>query len=323
MLTKTLLHLVCLALAFSQNADSEMAIQAGELHSIVRNASRLPFEAKDIEVVPPQPGWEMGMVSWVAAGSEGLTYLLQRGPNADPVVVLDRDGRVVRSWGKGLYRTPHSIRVDPDGNVWTADAKSSMVIKYNSHGEKLMEISVGGQPEDCRGLFCGTSDVAFGPDGRVFVSDGYRNARILEYSANGKRVREWGSAGDGPGQFRLPHSIAVDDDVIYVADRENGRIQRFDLDGNFLGMWTQYGKTFGLHLEPGVVWLATQERNEGNASTVSGWLMKIDRRTGELLGYVNATGVHGMTVHADGELMMAPGPGNRPQRFTRKSDQKR
>jgi len=254
---------------------------------------------------PPEEGWEMGMVSWVAADGN-LTYLLQRGENADPVVVLDREGNVVRSWGKGLYATPHAIRIGPEGNIWTADAKNSMVIKFSPLGEILMEISVGGQPEDCRGAFCGTSDVAFGPNGRIFIADGYRNARILEYTADGKKVREWGSAGNGPGQFRLPHSIAIDDGIIYIADRENGRIQRFDLDGNFLGEWTKYGKTFGLQLTPGAIWLATQHSNERNMSP--GWLMKIDRATGDLLGYVEVTGVHGMAVLDDGELMVAPGP---------------
>lgn len=313
MLIKPLLSLVWIAAAF-QNPDPALEAQAAELRSIISQASKLALEAGEITAVPPRQGWEMGMVSWVAAGDDDVTYLLQRGENADPVVVLDRDGNVVRSWGKGLYSTPHSIRVDPEGNVWTTDAKSSKVIKYSSLGEKLMEISVGGQPPDCRGNFCGTSDVAFGPAGRIFIADGYRNARILEYTAEGRKVREWGSAGDGPGEFRLPHSIAVDDEgVIYVADRENGRIQRFDLDGDFLGMWTQYGKTFGLHLEPGVVWLATQHRNERNASP--GWLLKIDRRSGDLLGYVSVTGVHGMTVLDNGELMVGPGPENRPQWF--------
>ena len=104
--------------------------------------------------------------------------------------------------------------------------------------------------------------------------------------------------------------------MIYVADRENGRIQRFDLDGNFLGMWTQYGRTFGLHLEPDGIWLASQHRKDPVLSP--GWLQKLDRDTGDLLGYVDATGVHGMTVTGAGELLFAPGPElNRPRRFRR------
>ncbi len=304
MLIKPFVYLVWLALGF-QNANPALDARAAELRSILSQTEKLPLEATEILATPPSDGWEMGMVSWVAADDK-LTYLLQRGDAADPVVVLDRAGHVVRSWGKGLYQTPHAIRIGPEGNIWTADAKSSMVIKYSPEGEILMEISVGGQPEDCLGAFCGTSDVAFGPNGSIFISDGYRNARILEYTADGRKVREWGSAGNGPGQFRLPHSIAVDGGIVYVADRENGRIQRFDLGGKFLGEWTKYGKTFGLYLTPGSVWLATQHSNERNMSP--GWLMKIDRATGDLLGYVEVTGVHGMAVLDNGELMVAPGP---------------
>jgi hypothetical protein len=300
--------------AAQEASDPALARQAAHLRALVDDARELPFREHPLHAVPPHDGWELGMVSWVAMDGD-RTYLLQRGDKADPVVVLDREGRVVDSWGKGLYQTPHAIRVDPDGNVWTTDAGSSRVIKYSPDGQVLMTLEVGGQPEGCRGAFCGTTDVAFGPDGRVFISDGYRNARILEYTADGRRIREWGEPGTGPGQFRLPHSIVVDDEgVIYVADRENGRVQRFDLDGNFLGMWTEYGKTFGLQLAPGAVWLATQQRNEPNLSP--GWLLKVDQRSGELLGYVHATGVHGIAGNEGGAMAFSPGPDFQPMWFS-------
>ena len=84
------------------------------------------------------------MVSWVAMDAKGLIYLLQRGDKADPIIVLNRAGKVVKSWGKGMYVMPHSIRIDPAGNVWTTDAASSKVYKFSNEGKKLMEISVGG-----------------------------------------------------------------------------------------------------------------------------------------------------------------------------------
>ena len=136
------------------------------------------------------------MVSWVASDRNGLVYLLQRGDKADPVIVLDRTGKIVRSWGKGMYTTPHAIRIDPQGNVWTTDAASSMVYKFSPEGKTLLQIEVGGQPTPC-GNFCSTTDIAFASDGHLFIADGYRNARILEYSADGKKLREWGSAGTG------------------------------------------------------------------------------------------------------------------------------
>jgi DNA-binding beta-propeller fold protein YncE len=209
-----------------------------------------------------------------------------------------------------MFTTPHAIRVDPAGNVWTTDAASSMVYKFSPEGRTLLQIEVGGQPTPC-GNFCSTTDVAFARDGHILVADGYRNARILEYSADGKKLREWGSAGAGPGQFRLPHSIQIDDDdVIYVADRENGRIQRFDRTGKYLGEWSQYGKTFGLTLEGGAVWLSTIPRGPNSAP---GWLIKLDRHSGKLLGYVPAEGNHGMDVMRNGDLLQAPGPSQVPQ----------
>ena len=136
-----------------------------------------------------------------------------------------------------------------------------MVTKFSAEGKKLMEISVGGQPSPCRNNFCGTTDIAFAPNGHLFIADGYANARILEYTPEGKKVREWGTSGTGPGQFHLPHSIQIDEKgVIYVADRENARIQRFDMQGKYLGEWAKYGKTYGMTLKSGALWISTQIR---------------------------------------------------------------
>lgn len=300
---------LCSISAFVQTPTPKTpAIQAAELRTLVQQASRLSLEAVELKAVPPAEGWTMGMVSWVAADRNGLTYLIQRGDKADPIVVIDHQGKVVRSWGKGLYVMPHAIRVDPMGNVWTTDAASSMVYKFSPQGAKLMEISVGGQPARCPNNFCGTTDIAFAKDGNLLISDGYSNARILEYTADGRKVREWGAPGTGPGQFRLPHSIQIDDkDVIYVADRENGRVQWFDREGKYLGEWATFGKTFSLKIAGDAIYLATQQRNEPNLSP--GWLMKVERKTGSLLGYVEVTGVHGMEALDNGELMVGPGPG--------------
>jgi hypothetical protein len=287
---------------------------AAALRQLVQSAPKLPLERTDLKVVSPQQGFALGMVSWVAADNSGLTYVLQRGDKADPVVVVNAEGRVVRSWGAGMYTMPHAIRIDPQGNVWTTDAATSMVYKFSAEGKKLMEIAVGGTPTPCRNNFCGTTDIAFAPNGHLLISDGYANARILEYTADGKKVSEWGTRGEGPGQFHLPHSIQIDSKgVVYVADRENGRVQQFDLQGKYLGEWTGFGKTFSLKAQKGVMWLATQPRNLPNGSP--GWIMKVDSETGKLLGSVEVTGVHGMEALANGELMVGPGPNNTAQHF--------
>ena len=298
--------------SMSPDERAQMEKQNADLRAVLAGAPKLPMEPAPISVAPPaQDGWGLGMVSWVAADRNGLIYLLQRGDKADPVIVVDRNGKIVRSWGKGMYTTPHAIRVDPQGNVWTTDAASSMVYKFSPEGKTLLQIEVGGQPTPC-GNFCSTTDIAFAPNGHLFIADGYRNARILEYSADGKKLREWGSAGTGPGQFRLPHSIQIDRNVIYVADRENGRIQRFDMEGKYLGEWSQFGKTFGLKLTNDAIWLSSIPRGPNGAP---GWLIKVDPKTGKLLGYVDAEGNHGMDVMTTGELLQAPGPKQVPQRY--------
>jgi sugar lactone lactonase YvrE len=236
----------------------------------------------------------------------GVTWLIQRGDKADPVIAVDEEGRVLHSFGKGLYKIPHAIRLDPEGNVWTVDAGTSTLIKFSPRGEKLLQINVGGQPPTTLSAFRGTTDIAFAPNGRIFVSDGYANARILEYAADGTKVREWGIAGAGPGQFHLPHSIVVDENnIVYVADRENGRIQKFDLEGKFLGEIPNLGRTYSLKLGAnGTLWAGMQPLNEPTGSP--GWVVKLDRRSGKILGYVPVTekaGVHSVEDAGGGQPM--------------------
>ena len=237
----------------------------------------------------------------------GAIYVLHRGEMADPLLVLDRAGKILRSWGKGLYKIPHSIRIDPQGNVWTVDSGSSMVLKFSPQGEKLMEISVGEQPAG-RGGTNGTSDIAFGPNGRIYISDGYGNARVLEYNAKGERIRQWGSAGTGPGQFNQPHGIAIDDQgIIYVADRNNARLQRFDLNGKYLGEWNHLGKVTAVAFRGGALWIGTQYRNVPNEA--DGWHMRIDRKTGQILELTESgRSHHVLNINANGELFSGARP---------------
>jgi hypothetical protein len=278
------------------------AAAGAETRRMILAAPTLPLTETELAIHLPAADSEVGMVSWIALDGKGTIYLLQRGDKADPVIAADLHGRVRRSWGKGLFKLPHAIRIDPAGNIWTVDANSSMVYKFTPAGKKLLEISIGGQPAETRSPFVGTTDVAFGPNGRIFIADGYGNARILEYTAEGRRVREWGRAGTGPGEFRLPHAIVVGPNgIIYVADRENGRIERFTLDGTFVGEW-RIGKTYSLQLKGGALWAGMHPVDEPTASP--GWLVKIDPESGAVLGSVavpEKSGLHSVDVTAAGE----------------------
>lgn len=272
----------------------------------VAKAPRLAVGPRPLALRASEPGWKIEMPSSVAAGPDGVFYVLQRGEAADPIVAFDAQGEVLRSWGRGLYTIPHSIRVDPEGNVWTVDSGSSQIYKFSPQGEQLLHIDVGEMP-DKASRFRGTSDIAFAPDGNLLIADGYGNARILEYTSDGRRVREFGKAGTGPGELNLPHAVAIDErNIIYVGDRENGRIQRFTREGKYLDNWDGLGKTYCLQLDGDAIWLASHRVDQPNGSP--GWIFRLDRDTGEVLGVADSTGTHSIALGAAGEPITGSQP---------------
>lgn len=290
-------------MSFAQDSHS----RAAEFRKLVAAAPRLSVKSTALRVEAPSPDWELDFVSSLAMDGKGTIYLFQRGLKADPVLAVDRAGVILRSWGRGLYKIPHSIRVDPKGNIWTVDAASSMVHRFTPDGKQLLEIDVGGLPEKPKSPFCGTTDIAFLGD-RIFISDGYANARVLEYRMDGRRVREWGRRGTGPGEFNLPHAIAAGPDgSIYVADRENGRIQWFSPEGRHRGEWNHLGRTFSLKFAAnGDIWMGSQPHDTANG--VECWLLRVDRRTGKLLGAIPSGGHHSIELSLAGEPMTGARP---------------
>ena len=301
----------CLSL-HAQSADStNPEARAAALRTLLGQAPRLGLESVPLSAGTANAA-SLGIVSSVAADRNGVIYALQRGDKADPVIAVNREGQVHRSWGKGMFTVPHSVRIDPAGNVWTVDAGSSMILKFSPEGKKLAEISVGelATGQNCAfPTLCGTTDITFAPGGRLFISDGYGNARILEYTAEGKRVKTWGQKGSAPGEFRIPHGIANDGQVLYVADRENARIQRFDFDGRYLGEWTHLGRPFALKMEGGALWVALMTLEAGGpqvgaktqSARPSPWIVKVDPASGKVLGQVESPGPHAIDVTDNGE----------------------
>jgi hypothetical protein len=283
--------------------------RAAQLRTLLRDSPRLPVEEIPFPVRLPGAGL-LGTVSSVAVGRNGVVYILHRGDKADPVIAVNRDGDVLRSWGRGMFTVPHSVRIDPDGNIWTVDAGGSVLLKFSADGTKLQQIDVGevASGKDCAfPTLCGTTDITFAPGGRLFISDGYGNARILEYNSTGKRVNVWGSKGTGPGQFRIPHGIANDGKVLYIADRENARIQRFDLAGHYMGEWTHLGRPFALDFSGGALWVALMTLEvtgpgQSQGSRPSPWIVKVDVTTGMILGQVQAPGPHSIAISEAGDL---------------------
>jgi DNA-binding beta-propeller fold protein YncE len=206
------------------------------------------------------PGWgqltaplKWGEVPNVAIDPKGTVFVFTRGE--PPVVELTAAGKVVKTWGQGMFVWPHGIRFDREGNLWitdgrAADGNGQMVYKLSSDGSKvLMTLGTKGVSGDGPNEFNGVTDVAIAPNGDIFVSDGHVNSRIVKFTKDGKFIKTWGKKGTGPGEFNLPHSIAFDSrGRLLVADRSNKRIQLFDQDGKFLEEWKQFGEASGIFI---------------------------------------------------------------------------
>jgi DNA-binding beta-propeller fold protein YncE len=195
------------------------------------------------------PDYGTAAVSAVAVRPNGEVFVFQRTPH--PVLVFSREGRYLRSWGAGMFTNPHGCRFDPEGNLWLTDNADHRVLKLTSEGKVLATFGVKNVPGEDATHFNKPADVAFAPNGDVYVADGYGNSRVVRLSHNGAYLGAWGKKGTGAGEFNLPHSVAVDTQGrVYVADRENARVQVFTPDGGFITQWKQAGRPYGLFLTP-------------------------------------------------------------------------
>jgi DNA-binding beta-propeller fold protein YncE len=191
----------------------------------------------------------VGEASGVALNSKGHIYLFQR---AKPMLSeYDETGEYLRSVGDGLFTHPHGLRIDPDDNLWTTDDGSHLVLKLSPAGRVLLVLGRKDLAAEAEWLFNRPTDIAFGKNGETYISDGYGNSRIMVFDRSGNFLRSWGKYGTGPGEFNLPHSLAIDaQGNVYVADRENARIQVFDGEGHFLKEWKNVGYPYGLCITP-------------------------------------------------------------------------
>ena len=247
------------------------------------------------------------MISWLSYDSRHkVIWIIQRGEKANPIIAVDTQGHVLHSFGKDLFRIPHSIRLGPDGNVWAVDAGKSGIIDFSPEGKELLHFELSEPTKSSDDNFLGATDVAFASNERILISDGYSNARVLEYTTLGRLITEWGDSGSGAGQFHLPHAIIVDrSNVVYVADREHGRIEKFDLAGHYLGEIDGLGRVYSLAFgDHGTLWAAMSPLNVPPGS--AGWIVKMERVSGKILGYLpvtDAQALHCLEVVNGNQLM--------------------
>jgi DNA-binding beta-propeller fold protein YncE len=191
--------------------------------------------------------------------------------NVAPILKFDADGKLVKSFGAGMFVFPHGLQVDHEGNVWVTDArgkdgKGHQVFKFSPDGKVLMTLGAPGATGDDPGFFNSPSDVLVAPNGDIFVADGHggdTNARIVKFAKDGTFLKTWGKKGSGPGEFNVPHRLAMDSQGrLFVADRSNSRIQIFDQDGKFLAEWRQFGRPSGVFIDKNdVIYVADSESN--------------------------------------------------------------
>jgi len=192
--------------------------------------------------------WELKDVAAVAVDSKDQVYVFNRG--AHPMIVFDRDGNFLRSWGEGQYPRAHGLHIDADDTLFLTDDGGHVVRKCTTDGKVLLELGVPGKPSAyMSGLpFHRCTHTALSPKGEIYVSDGYGNARVHKYSPGGKLLLSWGEPGTDPGQFNIAHNIATDaEGWVYVADRENHRVQVFDGHGRYETQWVNMHRPCGLY----------------------------------------------------------------------------
>ena len=196
-------------------------------------------------------GWEFLDVAAVAVDSKDRVYVFNRGQH--PMIVFDREGNFLRSWGEGLFKRAHGIHIGADESLYCTDDSDHTVRKCTLEGKVLLTIGV---PEKPSGYMSGQpfnrcTHTALSPRGDIYVSDGYGNSRVHKYSPDGKLLLSWGEPGCDPGQFNIPHNICSDPDGwVYVADRENHRVQVFDGNGKYESQWNNMHRPCGLCMEP-------------------------------------------------------------------------
>jgi hypothetical protein len=211
------------------------------------------YRFRIVEGWPVLPeGWRLGDVAGVGVDRADRVYLFHRG--AHPLMVFERDGTFVRAWGDDIFRRAHGVHVAPDDTLWLTDEGDHTVRHCTHDGKVLATIGVPDRPSPFMSgsPFRRCTHTALSPTGDVYVSDGYGNACIHKYSPDGRRLFSWGRPGIGPGEFNLPHNIGCDaDGWVYVADRENHRIQVFDGDGRYETEWHGIHRPSGMHLPHG------------------------------------------------------------------------
>jgi sugar lactone lactonase YvrE len=248
----------------------------------------------------PLPGGQAwGEVTGVVTNARGNIIALRR--SDPPLVELEPSGKIVRTWGDKMFVWPHGLRIDREGFIWVtdgraADGRGQQIFKMTPEGRVVMTLGTKGVAGEGPDSFSGPCDVAFAPNGDIFVADGHVNDRVVKFSKDGRFIKAWGTMGSGPGDFSTPHAIAIDSrGRVFVADRGNQRIQIFDQDGRFLEEWKQFGRPSGILITPDdVIYVADVNDKRG--------IVVGSARDGSVRGVIQGTLPEAVAVDAGGAV---------------------
>ncbi|HLB89620.1 MAG TPA: peptidyl-alpha-hydroxyglycine alpha-amidating lyase family protein [Terriglobales bacterium] len=210
-----------------------------------------PFRYELVEGWGQLPdGWTYKEVASVGVDKRDQVYVFSRGEH--PVIVFDRHGKFLKSWGEGTFKRAHGVTMGPDESIYLTDDGDHTVRKCTLDGKVLLQLGIPDKPAPYQSgePFNRCTHVALSPKNEIYVSDGYGNSRVHKYSPNGKLLFSWGEPGSDPGQFNIVHNICTDKDGwVYVADRENHRIQIFDDNGKYETQWNNMHRPCALYMD--------------------------------------------------------------------------
>ena len=264
------------------------------------------------------PGWAFKEIGGLGVDSHDNLYVFNRGEH--PVIVFDRDGNFLRSWGEGVFPRAHAVDMGPDDTIWLTDDADQTVRQCTLEGRVLLTLGTPGKlsPYMSGVPFNRPTDSALSPKGEIYVSDGYGNASVHKFSRDGRLLKSWGGPGTDPGEFNIVHNVACDDDGwVYVNDRENHRVQVFDGDGRYETQFNCLHRPCALFVTRGpdpliCVGELGSSMRVNRAMPNLGARISILDRTGKRVGRIGGAhagrgpsefiGPHGLTIDSHGDL---------------------
>ena len=265
-------------------------------YELVENFAKLP------------EGESFGLISRLTTDSQGRLFVFQR---KDPaVLIFDRDGNFVKSWGHGEFKRAHGFKI-VDDLVYVTDQTDNVAMIYTLDGKLIKQLGTRGQASDtgcedwhnlplrAAGPFNHPTELMPGPSGDLYVTDGYRNSRVHRFSKDGELIQSWGQPGkSAPGEFHLPHTMAIaPDGQLYVSDRANCRVQIFSPDGKFIGMWTGMGGPNDMALDKDGIFYLLEQATDASKPSVS-----VRDGNGAVLTRWEMPHAHGMGIDSSGNI---------------------